>query len=282
MRGILIGLLFVGLILFGCTGTTKEQQDAADKFVSSSEPTKTVDMGDAASIKPSVKATEASTPATATPRSGGENSGLALCTGAPREWKIEYAIESDAGGQKTTSKMTQFYKGQKKIRSDFATSGIEARSYLLGSEYYSCTQVSGSWSCSKIEKPAGSDTEGQIARDAPTYVEDGTISVAETTANCWKGNVGYSEIRYCISSDCLPLYIATKGSSSGMTVETVTKATSFAKSVADSDFELPAAPGSGLPGMPGGADGTSPAGGDSCAYCNYLTGEQKDACLASC
>jgi hypothetical protein len=203
------------------------------------------------------------------------------------QWKIAYDLKSNAQGEQTTMQMTQYMKGEQKLRTDVTAQGMESQIYIVNEVYTMCTKSDGSWSCFKSE-PSKDDAvttekwEESYEEDATKYdiVADGTKVVAGVTAKCFKVvEVGKADavVRYCFSSDGAPLYMyfADSESSSEMI------ATSYSKSVSDSEF-IPPAEAKDISAMYGGAGGTSPAGGDACSYCNYLSGTDKDECLASC
>lgn len=209
---------------------------------------------------------------------GASSEFMSLLSGkANLEWKIDYDVVSKAQGQTIQTKMTQYFKGEKKIRTDAVTQGIGSRSYLVDDVLTICTNQQGSWNCFKpdIKKDNVADTEKDIKQNTGKYniVADGTKTVAGTTAKCYKvvGDANGVNMRYCFASDGIPLYMLAE-SSEFMTEMT---ATSYSKSVSDSDFEMPA--GAQIQSMP--SPGGSP---DTCSACNYMTGEQKDQCLASC
>ncbi len=191
-------------------------------------------------------------------------------------WKVAYTITTTTNGQTVTSAMTQYVKGSDRIRMDLATQGVETRTYLTDKVYTSCMNQ-GSWTCFKIDAPnqtGAADTqatEQQMQDDIAAYnvVADGTKSVAGVTATCYKitekAQQGFL-YRYCFSKEGVPLYlyILTGGATTEMT------ATSYTTSVSDSDFTPPA------------AASAMPSANDPCSGCSFLSGSQKDACLAAC
>jgi len=209
---------------------------------------------------------------------GSSSEFMSLLSGkANLEWKIDYDIVSKAQGQTVQTKMLQYFKGEKKIRTDVATQGIESRSYLVDDVFTICTNTQGSWNCFKsdIKKDNVADTEKDIKQNTGKYniVADGTKTIAGTTAKCYKvvGDANGVNTKYCFASDGIPLYMLVE-SSDFMTEMT---AKSYSKSVSDSDFEIPA--GTKTQSMP------SPGGStDPCSVCDYMTGDQKDQCLAEC
>lgn len=207
------------------------------------------------------------------------------------EWRIAYDLKSTYDGQTSTSQMTQYVDGEDRFRTDMMFEGTEARSYMVDETFITCTKQGAEWSCFKMTSDGGNETadtrewEEEYEEDATKYeiTSDGTKVVAGVTAKCFKiteaGNVA-TTVRYCFSPDGAPLYIYSSGD--GGVSEMI--ATSYSKSVSDSDF-TPPAEARDISAMYGGAGGTLPAdgdGGDMCAYCDYLSGDDKAECLANC
>lgn len=203
-----------------------------------------------------------------------------LSNKANLQWKIAYDVATEAQGQSISMKMTQYYKGAKKIRTDMRTQGVESRTYIVNDELTVCSQTQDSWNCFKtqLQEDKIGDTEKDFQSNLGNYnaVADGSKTVAGTSAKCFKVTDKSNKIsmRECFSGDGIPLYIYMAGQ--GFTTEMT--AASFSKTVSDSDFEVPAgAQTSTMPSVPEDAGSDDP-----CAACNYLTGDQKDQCLASC
>ena len=192
------------------------------------------------------------------------------------EWKVSYDINTKALGQELNLKSTQYIKGAEMMRMDSAFQGTETRVYIDHDVYTSCSNTGPGWNCFKVtnkdqESTGSQDFEEDFKSEPSKYniVKDGTMSIAGTTATCYKLTTEDSTARYCYSSEAVPLYIKvdTKDGSTEM------RATSYSKTVADSDFDLPA-----------GAEAKEMGDiqNDPCAGCNYLSGSSKEACLSSC
>ncbi len=195
---------------------------------------------------------------------------------ASLSWKVAYTITTTTGGQTVTSAMTQYVKGADQLRMDFSMQGTETRTYMAGKVYTSCTD-NGGWTCFKVDAPnqtgaAGTQAnEQQMQSDISAYdvVADGTKTVAGVTATCYrittKAQQGFT-YRYCFSKEGVPLYLhfQTGGATTEMT------ATSYSMSVSNSDFTPPA------------TASAMPSANDPCSGCSFLSGSQKDACLAAC
>ncbi len=223
-----------------------------------------------------------------------------LATKADLEWKVDYDLSTKASGQTMDSKMSMYMKGTDKIRTDMSAGGYDIQSYVLDGDVISCTKMGSSWSCTKFtakedEQPQATDIETEIQEDATKYTidADGTMSIAGTTAKCFRitSNDPADDVtmRQCFSSDAAPLYILMESKMEGQEFRSEMKATSYSKNVASSAFVPPAEPKefdanayAGI-GAGAGASGTVEAGsGDNCAACDGLSGDAKDMCLAYC
>ena len=206
------------------------------------------------------------------------------------QYKVAYDIVTASDGTQTSMQTTQYVKGTNKLRMDSVYSGVESSTFIVDKVIISCSQSEGAWSCFKLSSQedatvaATEDIESNI--NDYVVVADGTMQVAGTTATCYKvtgKDIAY--YRYCASSDGVPLYVKMEGTSSGKAYSTEMTATSYSKVVSDSDFTPPATP-TELPaiggGITGGAGASGGAGGDLCSYCSYMTGSDKEDCLASC
>lgn len=195
------------------------------------------------------------------------------------EWKIAYTIDSRAEGQTFSGTMTQYLKGENKMRTDMTTSGIESQVFFVNDVFTSCTKFSGSWSCTEMDTVEDTTKEleenFEESPDDFTVVPDGTKTVAGYNTKCFKMTQASSSavMRYCFSADSLPLYVKAEIENSVTEME----ATSVAKSVFDSVFTPPA-----KATKMSDSSGTSIAGGDACSYCDQMPAEYRDQCLASC
>ncbi len=223
-----------------------------------------------------------------------------LATKADLEWKVDYDLSTKAGGQMMDSQMSMYMKGTDKIRTDMSAGGYDIQSYVLDGDVISCTKMGSSWSCTKFtskddEQPQATDIEADIQEDASQYTidADGTMSIAGTTAKCFRitSNDPAQDVtmRQCFSSDAAPLYILMESSAEGQEFRSEMKATAYSKSVASSAFVPPAEPKEfdanayGGIGAGVGAAGTVEAGsGDNCAACDGLSGDALDICLSYC
>lgn len=154
-----------------------------------------------------------------------------------------YDISIDAQGQKTSYKTAQYLGGSDRLRMDTTMQGVETRAYLLPDGYYSCNNRQG-WQCLKManEDQAGQQDYTENFKDVEKSPDDydityqGTMSVAGTTAQCWGITYTGQTMKYCFSSEGVPLYMEM----SGPTMKYLMKATKYSTSVSDSDFALPA------------------------------------------
>ncbi len=229
-----IGLLAVSMLLLGCVGNGATSATPTPAVIEAT-PTP-VAVATATPLVLDATPTPAVNDATPTPKV--ETSALTTCLSASRSWKVDYAVKAVTNGESSQVQMTQYFKDGK-IRTDVTSSGVEVRTFVDGTTVNSCFQAGGSWNCQASQVPA-TNVETDVKANADTYVADGTMSVAGTTANCFKGSNAQGDIRYCISSDCVPLFVSYSATQSGVTVQTETKATAYAATVADADFALPA------------------------------------------
>ena len=223
-----------------------------------------------------------------------------LAAKADLEWKVDYDLSTTAGGETMDSQMSMYMKGTDRIRTDLSAGGYDIQSYVLDGDVISCTKMGSSWSCTKFtakedDQPQATDIEADIQEDASQYTidADGTMSIAGTTAKCFRitSNDPAQDVtmRQCFSSDAAPLYILMESNAEGQAFRSEMKATAYSKNVASSAFVPPAEPKEfdanayvGI-GAGAGAAGTVEAGsGDSCAACDGLSGDALDICLSYC
>lgn len=217
-----------------------------------------------------------------------------LATKADLEWKVDYDLSTNAGGESMDSQMSMYMKGTDKIRTDMSAGGYDIQSYVLDGDVISCTKMGSSWSCTKFTAKEGdelqaTDIEADIQEDASQYTidADGTMAIAGTTAKCFRitSNDPAQDVtmRQCFSSDAAPLYILMESNVEGQAFRSEMKATAYAKSVPSSAFVPPAEPKEFDANSYAGAAGTVEAGsGDNCAACDSLSGEAKEMCLSYC
>ena len=150
-------------------------------------------------------------------------------------YKVVYDVTAGTAGSYV---MTQYIKGGNS-RIDMALSGMESRTYTVSGKVNSCVLAGAKWMCSDVTSQMGSqaDLGEQLQTQASKYTitADGTESVASTTATCYKVISSDGTVRYCISSDGVPLYVKTTAQGT----EVVMKAKSYSTGVADADFALP-------------------------------------------
>jgi hypothetical protein len=204
------------------------------------------------------------------------------------EWKVAYTIaNTDSEGETATMQLTQYMKTEKKIRMDMMAAGTESQTFMVNGVATVCSKISGSWNCFKMDTdqqeeqtPASERYETQIEENPSDYgiVADGTKQVAGVTATCFKitQNADNVEARYCFK-DSVPLYIYTK--SPDFTSEMT--ATSYSKSVSDSDF-VPPAEAKDINALVGGLGGGAGSTADPCSYCDMVPSDAKADCLANC
>lgn len=167
----------------------------------------------------------------------------------PVEYMVSYDMTSIYEGEKTTTAMAMYIKGEN-VRTDTSYEETEARFYNVDKKSTSCTKQEGEWMCIEfgIEEDNEDNTVADVdfedeyyESDSIVIKKDGTMSVAGTTATCYKieniADIEYS-YRICYSKEGVPLYMEMK--QDGMESKFV--ASAYSSKVKDSDFDLPAAP----------------------------------------
>lgn len=290
MKQFLLIALVAAMLLLGCTGSAPPQQN-------NNQPASPSANGQQTGSNQQPAAQNNNNPPAAPAQNeqqaqGGSSGGSAsddflemLGLRGTIQYKVAYDISSDAGVQQTSSQMTQYIKGTKKMRFDSAYAGTESRSYLLDDLFYSCSQQQGAWSCIKIALSKDDNTKAvddiEANKDDYQITADGSMQIAGVTASCFKvSGKNIESYRACYSPEGVPLYVKMISASGGKSFTTEMKATSYSTSVSDSDFVLPAA-ATEIPSVPSGGAGGS-GSGDLCSYCSYMTGSDKEDCLESC
>jgi hypothetical protein len=203
------------------------------------------------------------------------------------EWMITYNLKYSGSGTGAESQMSQYIKGDR-MRTDLAFEGIEMRTIALPDEYINCQKQS-TWTCTKVGavNETGENDAEQIESDYETdptkydVTKDGTKQVAGVTAQCFKvqetGSTFYA--RYCVSKEGAPLYMYATSADGTSEME----ATQYSTDVADSAFTPPAEPTDMPTYNTVPADGEyNPGDFDPCSACEYLTGDDRAECMASC
>ena len=173
-------------------------------------------------------------------------------------YMVDYDYTATANGETTSGDMVMYMKNPK-FRTDITTTvdgtAMTSRIIYADSKIYSCTDAAGSWSCFESEASAtatsANTSEVEDNPDDYAITADGTMVVAGQTASCFRivANDNSFTSRYCYTASGVPVYI--KSEADGYVSELT--ATSYSETVAESDFDLPAEPGS-YPGMPSGYD----------------------------
>jgi hypothetical protein len=172
------------------------------------------------------------------------------------QYKVTYNVASSQGGAAGDLVMTQYVRAKSgddyNFRTDVTVQGIETRSYITGGVVTSCTKFGGNWNCNEVDtnsmETSNPSADAQAAAESDAQItRDGTKVVAGVNADCYKVVNDDGTVRYCIG-DGVPLFVETITSQGTNTVE----ATSYSKTVVDSDFTPPAsasAAGSGAGGF---------------------------------
>jgi len=199
-----------------------------------------------------------------------------------KSWKAEYILSTVMPGTgASTSTMAIFFGGKNTMRTDAEYSGMKTRIYILYPDSYYCNYFGIKWTCMSLPK-ANESVSDQAENDFESDPSKYSIEplppklVAGILAECFKmSKVPFTGsdpvVSYCSSPEGIPLYTKTEFTDSGKRYETVMEATSYSTIVPASDFELPAKP-SAAPTV----------GGDTCAYCDFVSGSDRVDCLANC
>lgn len=241
----LIGLV-CAVLLFGCSG-----QQTAAPTAPAPTPAKTAPApAPAAPANAPAPAPTPAAPAQANNASAGTNPAPEQPSAAPSSasdallgaltgnsgYKVVYQVTA---GTAASYEMTEYLKGGN-MRTDIALSGMQSRTYVISGKVTSCILAGTTWSCNALpsQNTQSVDIGEQLKADPSKYAitADGTQTVAGVAATCYKVVGTDATVRYCISSEGVPLYVKT--TAQGMDV--VMQATSYSTSVTDADFALPA------------------------------------------
>jgi len=159
------------------------------------------------------------------------------------KYMVKYDITNTGQGKSDKMTMTQYFGGQEKVRMDTKADAGEARIYMIGKEFYSCSNPEGKWQCIKFtntEEQQNNPSEqfNTIEQDYDKYDVNsaGTMNIAGTVAKCFEVKYGTDSYKHCFSKEGVPLYM--RSVSQGY--ESEMKASEYRTSVSSSDFELPA------------------------------------------
>ena len=179
-------------------------------------------------------------------------------------FKASYNLKVVEGDKTSLTATTTMYVKPPKTRIDTVAQiqgkDMPASMFMLEDGNYACADMGGGKNCLRLPKTAGQiqgDPASSLFSDLKDKTDDyaleskGSRQIAGTTAYCFnvkkKTNPDGSQVEACYSADGIPLAFIIKDKGK----DTQMEATSFAKSVADDDFKLPAQPME-LPGMPAG------------------------------
>src|SRR3989338_3874322 len=275
MKYLILGLLCV-LLLFGCVSNEDATKSGESDIKNGTKENKDAMQGD--------KGTEG--------QQGGETESADpvsdlmnfLNPGSSTAWKVDYDFVSTVRGQTSSSGMTQYRKGDSKLRTDLSGQGYVVRTYILSDQSYSCSQQAGVWSCTSFssEELSGPSSDPQSDLEDLSKYEINSLpdkSVAGVQAKCFSVKDESVTSMYCFSQEGVLLYLESKGVVGGAPVDLRMEAKSYTTQVSDSDFELPAEPqelGSDWSDLGGGQDLNCEE------ICSGLTGDETRQCLEAC
>lgn len=185
-----------------------------------------------------------------------ENSALAdfsalVAAKQAQPFKVNYDYSATVNGQTTTGTMAMYFKAPS-MRTDITMQAngnlVTTQAFFKDGKMYTCTNAVGSFMClestATISASASGNFVGEVESNQANYniTADGSMSIAQTTATCFKaiGKEQEATTRFCYTADGVPVY--TKSEFEGSVTEL--KATSYSTTVTESDFTLPAQPGS--------------------------------------
>jgi len=139
------------------------------------------------------------------------------------------------------------------IRTNLIVDQNETRTYVNGSNAFTCINQAGNWTCYIIARHANisnplQDMKDDIDSSQITPLPDKVIAGANakcfksTTNNNMIGAVGVMNKSYCLSPEGVPLYEESTGTSIYTSIHIISTATKYSTQVSDSDFILPAEP----------------------------------------
>jgi len=175
-----------------------------------------------------------------------------------------------------TGSMTQYFKDETHMRVDSNVLDIESQTFIVGDSITACTNF-GSWSCTAVGEfyVASDGAQDDIQENIDAYNIDQISSktIAGISATCFEITGDDFEYEMCFSPEGVPVYVRSPTAQGDVTLT----ASSYSLSVSDSVFDLPAEPtelGGGLIGSDGEID--------TCGFCDQLSGDMKDQCIANC
>ena len=221
MKTHLLAILTIALlVLTGCGGA---QQD-----VTTQQPTQET-------------ANEEAKTAPALTGAASELKGLMAAKGTLK-YQITYDVLTKTEGQEMRSTMIQYFDGANRFRTDITVKGVsEMRTYVINGAATSCAKVNNKWMCNSAEASVDEsrETEEAIVEGTSNYVitADGTKQLLGKIHNCYKlvDAPNAVTLRYCYSSDGVPVYISTEMS------EATTEMTAllYGKDVAETVWTIP-------------------------------------------
>ena len=180
--GIFFGAILVAIMISGCIGG----EDGGEEKPSGEQPS----AGE-------------KTPAEQPPEE--EKKGMSLADifnlGKPGGYTASYDITGKGMGG--VSKMTLYFAGEKKMRSDTIMNDAEGTSemsiFMIADKVHMCTRTDGEWMCLTTDATTEDwkDIAQEFENDMEKPVHDGTQNIAGITGECYKLESTGTEYRYC-------------------------------------------------------------------------------------
>jgi hypothetical protein len=168
-------------------------------------------------------------------------------------YKVEYDFSSRFEGQIYSGKQTQVMKGEK-LKIETGIGKGKSALYYLKDATYMCSDAHGETSCLKFSNKeptnqldASAKTNEDIEQNPLDYDinPSATKTIAGARVFCFKiasNDATDWTAESCYTIDGIHLYLDMTGIVEGKTFESTLIATSFSKTVLDSEFDLPAEP----------------------------------------
>jgi hypothetical protein len=236
MKALMLAVLAIGLLLFGCTGSEPQNSQSDNSQAPASPQATQSPQPQAPSHQPTAQAPE--------------QSKEKLISMVSSIKTLSYSVEYEISSSNMNFSTTIYVKGEKE-RTDMTTFAGTWRTYVIFDKIYQCTKTNGTWSCIDNGKTVGRGIATKYDENGfPTSLSDfdissaGTKQIAGTTANCFEAAHDKDlKDQYCFSSEGVPLYIDMQVKmTNGVTSTSRTIAKTYSMTVDDSVFVLPATP----------------------------------------
>jgi hypothetical protein len=205
--------------------------------------------------------------------------------------KVSYEWETIQGadGEAESGTYSTYRKGIDKYRFDYSQKLGETRAYLVGKDISSCSLDEDKWQCMKYTQesnlffppftmPSADEMDTWVMYY--TFVDSGTETIAGEKTNCYSiSHPESGKSKFCLTDEGIVLF-SERIDPNG--IRTTLTATTFSRSVPDSDFDLPAEPIDMNKLIDSMEESLGKESGDPCSFCNDLPEELRADCLEGC